>query len=214
MAIKSVVERRGLPPHLYAGETENQASILQPGLFRTCSQIHTESRGLFYHHHAFKLHIWQSKSILSNLAVWLRLWQGKTCLQRATRWLDAIGAEARKQIRTLEVEVHCEGAASAKDYTEIIDHLHSRLSDEATVVYRSASRKFDVLILYDLGAVFYERDPARVPQFEQDVWTSATIPWTTTRSLLFRLPTRYRGPRPTLTFGPGLGWFGNRSTFS
>lgn len=44
--------------------------------------------------------------------------------------------------------MHCEDPATAGDYIDFIDHLHSRLSDQATVVYRSATPKFDVVILY------------------------------------------------------------------
>lgn len=159
------IERGGLSPQLYPLDAKNQASIQQPALIRTCVQIRTESRGFFYAHRLFKLHIWQQKTT-SLEELWLRLWQGKTCLERATRWLDAIGPEAQRQIRKVEIDLYCAPVMPPREFTQIIDHIHAKLSDEATVVYRSAWRVFESVALWDLGVMFYYKNPARVPLFE------------------------------------------------
>lgn len=138
----------------------------------------------------------------------------KNCLQRVTRWLDAIGAEARKEIRSLEVEVHCDDSTTVKNLTAFVDDFHAKLSDEATVVYRAVSyAEYDTMALWDLGNVFYGRDSTHVPLLEHPEWTAsgddANI-WLWTDIQVQHLPNRKSGPRPSLTFGPGLGWFGNQ----
>ena len=218
---KVVSERHGLAYHIAAGEVKNQASIMPPGLFRTCTQVYMESRYLFYRHHPFKLQIWheekRSKSILERLAEWVGLWRHTTCLDRTTRWLDAIGGQTLKQIRILEIEVHPWSATGWRAYVRFIDDLHARLSDETTLVYRSTARGFEALdTLWALGKMFYDRDPSRVPQFEYPGWYPGLIPTGLflagiTPGICPPLPSRRLGSRPSLIFGPGLGWFDHGS---
>lgn len=64
------------------------------------------------------------------------------------RWLDAIGAEARREIRSFEVEVHGDDSTTAKKLPRFVDGLYAKMSDEATVVYRAASREeYDTYVL-------------------------------------------------------------------
>ncbi len=198
-------------------EAGNHASIQQPGLFRTCSQIHTESRLLFYRYHTFKLQVWQeeNRGLLQHVTAWFRPLLGrKTCLERVMRWLDAIGVEARKQIRTLEVDLHMEDPTYVKIYARFMVDLHARLSDEATVVYWSVSQKRHFADLWALGNTFYDRDPSRLLRFEYPgralgpLLDRSAIVWTWTEAQVLDYPIKRRDPRSSLTFGPGLGWFG------
>ena len=201
------------------GDAEKHATIIQPGLFRTCSQIYTESRGLFYRHHVFKLHLRREHiGLWDYLAAWICLQQPRN---RVARWLDAIGKEARRQIRTLEIQVHYTEGEEIKTYARFMGDIHKRLPDEATVVYRCASSKYAAETLFELGKIFYDRDPGPIPHFEHRLvateWSHGNL-WATMsntphwlRYQLLRLPVRNRGSRPSLTFGPGLGWFGGGS---
>ena len=195
--------------------TENQNSITQPGLVRTCSQIYWESRLIFYRHHHFKLHIWQDehKDLRDRLMAWFF---SRSCPKRVTKWLDAIGAEARTQIRSLEFQVHDDKAhlmTTRTAYGTFIGDLHARLSDEATVVYRPGPRCHNAAVLWQLGKIFYDKDPARVPEFEHPHWAvsgwNGSV-WAVPRTSFRPGWTKYRVARPSLTFGPGLGFFGER----
>lgn len=204
------------PHDTHISETENQNSIMQPGLFRTCSQIYRESRLFFYRHHTFKLHIWQAedKTLPDQLAAWFFC---KSRLERAAQWLDAIGAEAREQIRSFEIDVHMDDAqpfSARTAYGRFMDDLHARLSDEATVVYRPGPRCHNAAVLWDLGKIFYDRDPARVPRFEHPRWSveggNGSV-WAVPKHRFYPQyysSTKYRVARPSLTFGPGQGFFG------
>ena len=102
--LKLVKTKSRVPDHTAETcEKANRASTSQPALFRTCSQIRAESRGLFYHYHAFTLHIWVEedkevhKGLLSHIFWWFEhARREKSSLERVMRWLDAIGAEARR----------------------------------------------------------------------------------------------------------------------
>ena len=167
------------------------------------------------------MHIWVEKEenrlhkgVLSQIYWWFQR-REKSCLERVIRWLDAIGAEARREIRSLEVEVQCDDPTAAEKITPFMDDLHAKLSDKATVVYRAASRQeYDTLVLWYLGKVFYGRDPTHAPLLVHPEWKAsgddANI-WLWTNFQMHRdCPNRKRAPRPSLTFEPGLGWFGNR----
>ncbi len=153
------------------------------------------------------------KGLLGQILWWLEHQRReKSCLERVIRWLDTIGAEARREIRSLEVEVHCDDLTTAKKFVPFVDDLHAKLSDEATVVYRAVSREeYDTLVLRDLGHVFYLRDPTHVPLLEHPEWTTRNDanPWTFQIQYLSKRD-RKRAPRPRMTFKAGLGWFGNQ----
>ena len=209
---------RDFPHDTRISEAENLNSIMQPGLFRTCSQIYWESRLIFYRHHNFKLHIWRDeyKNLLDCLTAWFF---SKSCLKRVTKWLDVIGAEARRQIRSLEIEVHDDNAhlmSPRTAYGAFINDLHARLSEEATVVYRPGPRCHNAGVLWELGKIFYDKDLARVPKFEHPHWSvrgwkywRGSV-WALPRDWFLPLPTKSRVARPSLTFGPGLGFFGEQ----
>lgn len=188
-----------------------QPALLQPALLRTCSQIRSESRVFFYRYHTFQLHVWQEdQGLPSRIAEQLRLWRPRTCLDRVKGWLDFLGEDTRKQIRTIEIELHCDDLTSVKTYAAFIDDVHARLSDEATVVYRTVSQPQGLAMLFELGRIFQARNPARVLHFEQSNWSirNNTNVWASTLYNFVYTWTRYRVPGPSLTFGPRLGWFG------
>ena len=190
-----------------------QPALLQPGLFRTCSQIRNESRVFFYRYHTFHLHVWQEdQGLPSRIAEQLRLWRPGTCLDRVKRWLDFLGKDIRKQIRTIEIQLHCDDPTTVKTYAAFIDDVHARLSDEATVVYRTVSQPQGLAMLSELGRIFQARNPGRVLHFEQSNWSirnNTNVSASTLYNFVYT-ETRYRVPGPSLTFGPGLGWFGSK----
>ena len=202
-----------LPHDTRISTTENHNAIMQPGLVRTCSQIYWESRLIFYRHHHFKLHIWQEehKDMRNRLKAWFF---SQSCLKRVMKWLDAIGVEARMQIRSLEIDVHDSNAywtSTGTEFKSFISDLHARLSDEATVVYRPSPRCHNARILWELGKVFYDKDPTHVPKFEHphwivDGWNGSV--WAFPSYLFVPVSTKYRVARPSLTFESGLGFFG------
>lgn len=190
-----------------------QPALLQPGLFRTCSQIRSESRVFFYRYHTFHLHVWQEdQGLPSRIAEQLRLWRPGTCLDRVKRWLDFLGKDTREQIRTIEIELHCDDQTTVKTYAGFIDDVHARLSDEATVVYRTGSRVRGLAMLFELGRIFQARNPARVLHFEHPNWSirNNTNVWALTLQDFVYTRTRDRVPGPSLTFRPRLGWFGRK----
>ena len=190
-----------------------QPALLQPGLFRTCSQIRSESRIFFYRYHTFHLHVWQEdQGLPSRIAEQLRLWRPGTCLDRVIRWLDFLGKDIRKQIRTIEIELHCDDQTTVKTYAGFIDDVHARLSDEATVVYRTVSEPQGLAMLFELSGIFQARNPAGVLHFEQSNWSirnNTNVGASTIYNFVYTW-TKYRVPRPSLTFGPRLGWFGRK----
>ena len=206
---------RDRPHKTHESETENRESTTLPSLLRTCSQIYRESRLTFYRHHAFKLHIWQEEydGLLDTLSAWVF---STSCLKRVTKWLDAIGAHARKEIRFVQVEVHCNNdnpATARTAYESFIDSLHARLSDDATVVYRPGPKCHNAAVLWELGEIFYDRDPTRVPGFSHPGWVCSGFDgngnvWAIGRAWFVSVPLKQPLARPSLTFGPGLGWFG------
>ena len=209
---KSKFRTYDFPHDTCISATENQNPIMQPGLIRTCSQIYWESRLIFYRHHHFKLHIWQDehKDLRDRLMAWFF---STSCLKRLTKLLDTIGAEARTQIRSLEIDVHDDYAHLRTAYGTLIGDLHARLSDEATIVYRPGPKCLNAAILWDVGNVFYDKDPARVPKFEHPYWAergqNGSV-WAFPRTWFLPIWTKYRVARPSLTFGPGLGFFGQQ----
>ena len=190
-----------------------QSAHLQPPLFRTCSQIRSESQVFFYRYHTFQLHVWQEdQGLLSRIAEQLRLWRPRTCLDRVKRWLDFLGEDTRRQIRKIEIELHCDGLATVETYAGFIDDVHARLSDEATVYYQTVSCARGFAMLFELGRIFQARNPARVLHFKHPNWSlwNNTNVWASTLQDFVYTPTRYRVPGPSLTFGPRLGWFGKK----
>ena len=208
---KSPTEAQGVPNHV---DKKNRTALLQPALFRTCSQIRNESRVFFYRYHTFQLHVSQEDiGLWSRIATQLRLWRSRTSLNRVIEWLDFLGKDIRKQIRTIEIELHCDDVATVKTYAGFIDDLHARLSDEATVVYRTVSQAQGFAMLFELGRIFHARNPARVLHFEHPNWSvirNHAGLWALTLRDFVYVRTRYRVPGPSLTFGPGLGWFGTK----
>ena len=202
-------------------EKENLVSTQLPALFLTCSQIHTESRLLFYRHHVFKFRVWyEEQNAWLKLAKRLRFYLQTTCLERVIGWLDAIGPQARKQIRKIEIELHCDDLREMGNYAPFVHDLHARLPDEATVVYRSASRYLDqqVLLLKELGKKLFSGDPIRLARLGAAHWfrkRGGASPW---EVYLFQLYDEHGRRReeegPSLTFGPGQGWFGGVSRSS
>ena len=194
----------------------NRAGTSQPGLFSTCAQIRNESRGHFYRYHTFRLHIWQKedKGLLSRFYAWLHYpRREKSCIERVKRWLDAIGPQARKEIRRLEIKIHCEDRATAKSFARFIAELHARLPDEATVVYRAVPQNIAKLTLWELYKVFYERDPTLEMVFKSPMWTVGDhrSMWLAKVSQGQYFPNPHDVQRVSLTFGPGLGWFNGGS---
>ncbi len=128
------------------------------------------------------------------------------------KWMDTIGAEARSQIRNLNVMIYNDDLTVVKNFARFVGRLHAKLSDDATVVYRVLPTKKDALQLWELGKVFSFRDPSRVPLFDNPRWAGVgdmSGTWTWSRAYALSYPTRNRAARPRLTFGPGLGWFGD-----
>ena len=118
------------------------------------------------------------------------------------------------QIRSLEIEVYIGNAHptfARTAYGPFIDDLHAKLSDESTVVYRPGPRCHNAAVLWELGMVFYDRNTARVPKFEHPCWFvpgwNGSV-WAVPGSSFIPSSTKYRVARPSLTFGPGLGFFG------
>ena len=201
---------QAIPPN---NTRKNRAALLQPALFRTCSQIRSESRVFFYRYHTFHLHVWQEDHGLpSRIAEQLRLWRPRICLDRVKRWLDFLGKDTREQIRTIEIELHRDDLTTVETYAGFIDDVHARLSDDATVVYRTVSRARGFAMLFELGRIFQARNPARVLHFEHPNWSlrNNTNVWASTLQDFVYTRTRYRVPGPSLTFGPRLGWFGRK----
>ena len=193
---------------------KNRTAILQPALFLTCSQIQNESRVFFYRYHIFQLHVWQGAiGLPSRKAEQLRLWRSRTRLTRVIEWLDILGEDTRKQIRTIEIELRCHDGATVRKYARFIPDLHARLSDEATVVYRTVSQAQGFAMLLELGRMFHARHPARVLPFEHPNWSiiNGTIWWLCTLHNFVYTWTAYPVPGPSLTFGPRLGWFGRKA---
>lgn len=192
-----------------------QPALLQPALFRTCSQIRSESRVFFYRYRTFKLHVWQEDQDLPSrigIAEQLRLWRPRTCLDRVKGWLNFLGEDTRKQIRTIEIELHYDDQTTVKTYAGFIDDVHASLSDDATVVYRTVSQPQGLAMLFELGRIFQARNPAGVLHFEQSNWSirnNTNVGASTIYNFVYTR-TRYRVPRPSLTFGPRLGWFGRK----
>ena len=161
---------------------------------------------------------------MNHVATFLHLPRHLTCLERVIKWLDSVTPDMRKQIRTLEIEIHYSDSSTAKAYIGFLDDLHSRLSDDATVIYRPSptSRPYQTHsfgVLWGLGKILHDRDASRLPRFEHpnwilpdryttghaaDVWAHGFIPLYFNRS-------RGHCRRPSLTFGPGLGWFGKKA---
>ena len=197
-----------------SSELDNQASIQQPALFTTCSQIRAESRLLFYRRHAFKLHVWhEEQSFWTKLAKRLHLSEHRTSQERVTGWLDAIGEQARRQIRRVEMEIECgkDARLTAEYYAPFIDELHARLPDEATVVYRAlGSERRQLKLLWELGKIFHGRDARRTPLLEYHRFSmdmqGATL-WVSTW-IQHEIDLEGLYARPSLKFGPGQGWFG------
>lgn len=128
--IKTKFDHHGLGCTRLTSHLENQASILQPGLFRTCSQIHAESRLIFYRTHAFKLHIWHEGPKRPSDRLTTIWYVSKACVNRVTRWLDAIRPEAIDELQTLKFEVHYDYASRVTvwtAYTQFINHLYNKL---------------------------------------------------------------------------------------
>ncbi len=126
------------------------------------------------------------------------------------KWMDTIGADARSQIRNLNVMIYNDDLTAVKLFVRFVERLHAKFSDEATVVYRVLPTKKDALQLWELGKVFSFRHPSRVPLFENPRWVGVmdmSDTWTWSRAYALSYPTRNRAARPRLTFGPGLGWF-------
>ena len=214
-AIKSAIDRRELPLHVCAGDLQNQASIALPGFFHTCSQIYQESRPFFYRHREFKLHIWQDPEMKRE----------SRCLKKVLAWFDTIGVKMQKQIQTLEIDLKCDRQTDLYAYIWFVDTLHAKLSDKATVIYRPISRmraRHDVSFLWGIGRNLHVRDPRRVPQYEHPNWslrgslspgtgasTMGTLGYA--RNPLDYTPKKNNVDRPSLTFGPGEGWFGHET---
>lgn len=205
LKVKSAVELQTPTAHAYFGDPRaymsdlrNQQSIAQPDLFHACSQIYHESRVFFYRHHDFKFTIWQENDRVMSHQTTKRHY---TCLERLSRWVDAIGVDMQQQIRTPVFSMICGDSPKVTVYTRFIEDLHARLSDRATVIYRGwgISLREEHAVLSELADVFQDRDTMRKPRFEH-----ATLP----------VGQEYvsscdRGP--SLTFGPGAGWFGRNS---
>ena len=213
--IKSAIDSRELPHHVCAGDIQNQASIAQPGLFHTCSQIYQESRAAFFRYRDFKLHIWQDPGMK----------QQSRCLKKMLAWFDIIGVEMQKQIRTLEIDLQCDKSTDLHAYIWFVDTVHAKLSDKATVIYRPISQmraRHDVAFLWGIGRTLHVRDPRRVPQYEHPNWSirgshspeNEAGPLGTlgyAKNPLAYTPKRANADRPSLTFGPGEGWFGHEA---
>ena len=131
----------------------------------------------------------------------------------------------QKQIRTLEVDLQCEPSAVSTDlyaYIWVVDNLHAKLSEKATVIYRPISQmraRHDVSVLWGIGKVLHVRDPRRVPRFEHPNWSirdshtpgnDADV-WAFARNPLAYTPKKRDVDRPSLTFGPDKGWFGREA---
>lgn len=126
------------------------------------------------------------------------------------RWLDAIGPQARREIRRLEIKIHCKDQTTVKSFARFIDELHARLPDEATVVYRVVPEKIAKLILWKLGKVFYERHPTRGMVFESPRWDRRGMGILNISQGQY-FPNRHNAQRVSLTFGPRMGWFSDCS---
>ena len=203
------------------GNKQNSASITAPGLFYICSQVYHESRVFFYRYHDFSLYIWQDyKGRTAHWKALLGSRRHNKCMERVFSWLDAIGADMRKEIRTLDIELQCYESVSVEAYSYFVDDLHDRLSDTATVAYRSVSTHpmNGLAVLWGLGKAFYERDHGQVPRLEYPAWAVPRIHswngdddniWNTSQSPFSGYPPRRRSVEvPSLTFEPGAGWFG------
>lgn len=198
--IKSAIELQKPPPQAYFGDLKtylgdlrDQETIAQPGLFQTCSQIYHESRVFFYRHHEFQFYIWHNSRVMSHQTTK----RHPTCLEMWFRWFDAIGVDMQKQIRTLDFSLTCFDSA-CQTYVRFIEDLHPRLSDRATVIYRGLSicPPKERALLSGLADAFQNRDTTRAPHLD-----FPTLP-------VGQEYVRTRDLDPSLTFGPGAGWFG------
>ncbi len=162
-------------------------------LFRACKQTRTEGLAIFYQYHVFGISVEHSG-----------------CFIAINRWLDNIGYIGRQNIRDLRI--HFGGKCIAEDICWMSE-IHTRLSDQATVVYFPKRAKS----LWKIGRRYYRKNPQKVPLFK--IHGLETMPellqWADKETRDYANPPLWRELAPhnhrllySMQFKPGGGWFG------
>jgi hypothetical protein len=155
--------------------------IVQPGLFAVSKQIRAEGLGLYYQYHRFACYLIDPTYFSRALTPLLK-------------WLDHIGEVGRANIRYLRFR-----ADRANSRARVMSRLHRELSDKATVIWEADPEKYTDRDLWFVGRSYRQRNPNKLPVFE----TNGHQRFSTFDSA----PSgNLRGS--TLTFYPGMGWFG------
>ena len=195
--VKSVLRKRDklwTSNRLYGSDLLHgspEMMIVQPGLFAVCKQIRTEGLGLYYQHHKFACYLRYPKDWTNMLGPLLE-------------WLDTIGTTGRTNIRHLRFRVD-------KSYIrrKVMNEVHRELLDEATVIWEAELEHVDqsgAMELWAVGKAFKDDNPNKLPVFEtyghQRFSTFENRPyWGALR-------------QSSLTFSPGMGWFGKENGVS
>lgn len=126
-----------------------QLEILQPGLFITCRQIRTEGLPFFYQRREFYLPLNHGQRILD--LYWYQA--------GFSRWFQAIGDVGQQNIRHLTLH-----NASTMRGIDSFERIHRKLSDEATVVYKTHTTPF-ARALWQIMVRYQAKNKKKVPSF-------------------------------------------------
>ena len=124
----------------YSTREPNAHSILQPGIFRSCSQIRREGLLFYFRQHSFSFALC-SKS---------------HCLPSIVTWLDDIGEFGRSNISTLSVSFDIDLIGKAFLHIKIIN---SRLSTKARATYVTVC---NIRKMWELGKQFLRAGDPRI----------------------------------------------------
>lgn len=119
----------------------NMFDLNEWSLFRTCKQIHAESRPAFYQHCEFYFELF-----------------GPGCCKLALAWLESIGDVGRRNTRELTFDCYVSDTDTfLQDY---VGPIHGKLTDAATVTYMGAPKA-----MWRFGRMFMGEN-AKVPLCE------------------------------------------------
>lgn len=195
--VKSVLKKRDklwTSGQLYGSDLLHgspEMMIVQPGLFAVCKQIRTEGLGLYYQHHKFACYLRYPKD-RSNI------------LGPLLKWLDTIGITGRTNIRHLRFRVD-----RCYIRREVMNEVHRKLLDEATVIWEAEVVHFyqsGPTELWAIGKAYKNENPKKLPIFE----TYGHQRFSTFEDRPYVEALRHS----SLTFTPGMGWFGKENSFS
>ena len=170
---------------------EEKRKVVQPGLLRVNKQLRREGLPFFFQLRQFEFNLRDSPG-------------GWLCFMK---WMDAIGSTGQNNLRSLTLHIWVQTAEKLQD--QLVNTIHTRLSEHATVSYKS----WQAHQMWKLGLLFHEMNGTKYPKLLGEVSDDnfQTMGFTHDYGLGYVGRSARQVDCSThvaLIFEPKMGWFG------